>query len=399
MNWLTSTVTRLRKMFWGDTYRTSARWGGSWLWRGYGHDFGKVDPVRSSLVMAPIHWICRTFPEAPLQLTRLDEKSGKVVPIGSHRLLDLMERPNPYYSGILLWMATLIDILIKGNAYWVKIRDGAGRVVQLWWVPERMMEPVWGAGPEFIDYYEYTPNGSTIRVPVENVVHFRWGIDPDCVRKGLSPLASLLKEIFTDEQGAQFSAATLRNMGVPGIIIQPEDTMIELTPENANLIRQDFKDKFGGDNRGEPMVLSDKVKVTTLTVSPKDMDVAALRLIPESRISAVLGVPAVVSGLYVGLKETASYNNYSEAREAAFEGCIIPLQRLLAADLSLQLLRDFPDDVGVQVGFNLSGVRVLQEDQNKLAQRLSILVRAGILTVNEARLAMGYPEQSTPQAA
>jgi hypothetical protein len=42
--------------------------------------------------------------------------------------------PNPRYGGRVLWMATAMDFCF-GEAFWLKIRDGNGKVVELWWVP------------------------------------------------------------------------------------------------------------------------------------------------------------------------------------------------------------------------------------------------------------------------
>ena len=63
-------------------------------------------------------------------------------------MLDLLENPNPYYSGIALWQGTLLSYTINGNAYWLKIRNGIGRVMELWWVPHWMMDPKADAGSD-----------------------------------------------------------------------------------------------------------------------------------------------------------------------------------------------------------------------------------------------------------
>ena len=50
-------------------------------------------------------------------------------------------------------------------------------------------------------------------------MHFRFGLDPENDRKGRSPLAGVLREVFTDDEAANYTASLLRNMGVPGIIV------------------------------------------------------------------------------------------------------------------------------------------------------------------------------------
>src|SRR5678815_4271950 len=96
---------------------------------------------------------CRTFPEAPLMVERRDGQ-GEWVAVPDHPLTALLERPNPYYSGVHLWTATLADRMLEGNAYWLKRRSGTGKPLELWWLPACYVEPKRRDGAEeFISYY------------------------------------------------------------------------------------------------------------------------------------------------------------------------------------------------------------------------------------------------------
>lgn len=355
----------------------------------YARDVG--DGLGSSVVVAPVLWAARTFPEAPLALWRRTP-DGELERVVEHPMLDLVEYPNAFYSGPLLWMATVVDYMVTGNAYWAKVRDRRGQVTELWYLPSSLIEPVRPAdGAAYISHYEYRAGAQIVRLEPSDVVHFRFGIDPANTMKGLSPLASLLREIFTDDEAANFTASLLRNLGVPGVVIAPKDADQEIPEEEAETIKAKWRQRFGGDNRGEPLVLGGPVQVQPLSFSPGEMDLKALRRIPEERVSAVLGVPAIVAGLGAGL-DRSTFANYAEAREAAYESLIIPMQRLLAAELQTQLLPEFETDYKrFRVGFDLSDVRVLQEDVNRAAERWAVLVRNGIATRGEARAAFGLP--------
>jgi HK97 family phage portal protein len=355
-----------------------------------------VDTHTSSAVMACVNWLCRTFPEAPLQVVRVNREGEREVDT-RHKLPSLLETPNPFYSGVLLWDATLADWLIDGNAYWVKIRNSGGQVIQLWWGPQSTIEPRWDEkdSTEFIGYYEYRPDPSKdrrVRLDVSDVVHFRYGIDPHNVRKGLSPLRSLMREIFTDEEAAAYSATLLKNMGVPGIVVSPAANEMGggISMAEAQQVKETMIAKTTGSKRGEPIVLSQGMKVDVLSFSPEKMNLKDMRRVPEERITATLGIPAIVVGLGAGL-DRSTFANYAEARESAYESFIIPNQRRFAADLKTQLLPDFGDTAGVAIQFDTSGVRVLQEDENAKAQRWGQMVRDGIAMVSEARNATGLP--------
>ena len=365
----------------------------------YGKEVG--DGTGNSIVVACVNWIARTFPEAPV--TVLDEGAdGQLVRVPRHPFPRLIERPNPYYPGPLLWYATMVDRATSGNAYWLKVRsrepggmEGLSKVVEYWWAPSWTMEPKWpDDGSVFISHYEYRPGPmlEPVKYDPRDVVHFRWGLDPENTRKGLSPLYSVLREIFTDDEAANFTASLMRNLGVPGLVISPESSApgARVSPENAEEIKQMAMQKFGGDKRGEPMVMTAPTKVQVLAFSPEQMELRNLRRVPEERVSAVLGVPAIVAGLGAGL-DRATFDNVEKLVEFAIEQGIVPIQRIVAAELTIQALPDFDDNENRSVAFDLTNVRALQPDMDKVYERVDRAVRGGWGKVAEAKRAVGLP--------
>lgn len=347
------------------------------------------DGSRNSIVMGCVLWICRTFPEAPVRISAVN-RDGEDAPVDNHPLKLLLDTPNPYYPGELLWSATLADRTITGNAYWLKVRSSLGRVVELWWVPSTMMEPRWpDDGSQFISHYEYKPGVDPIRVETRDVVHFRYQtFDSQNTRKGLSPIQSLVREIFTDDEAANYTASMLRNVGVPPVVISPSGDASP-TEDELQQTKQRYQEITTGDARGQALVMSGPTTVTTLGFNPQQMDVKNLRRIPEERISALLGIPAAVVGLGTGLENTKVGATMAEMREQAYESNIIPTQRLMAAELRTQLLPEFGDVRGLKLDFDLGKVRVLQADENALHDRARKDLLAGGIALNEFRQMIG----------
>lgn len=350
------------------------------------------DGTGSSTVMAPLLWIARTFPEAPPALWGLEE--GQEVQTHDHALLRLIARPNRFYTGPILFMATITDWNIDGNAYWLKLRDRAGQVRELWWAPHWMIDPKGDPDDDsvFIHHYEYrTGTAEPVLISPDDVVHFRFGLDADDPRKGYSPLKSVLREVFTDDEAANFTASLLKNMGVPGLIISPEKGSPPLGQQEADDARAYMKNRFSGDRRGEPFVISGPTKVEQFGFSPEQLMLRDLRRIPEERVSAVLGVPAIVAGLGAGL-DRSTFTNMKEAREMAYESNIIPSQRILSEDVRFQLLAEFvADPFAWRFGFDLAKVRVLADDEDREVRKLDVAVRGGWAQVYEARQRVGLP--------
>jgi len=350
------------------------------------------DGSRSNIVVACVNWIARTFPEAPVIVVQENaDASREVIPV--HAMPQKIERPNPFYSGVLMWMATIADHQLTGNAYWLKSRAPLGGVAELWWAPSWTMEPKWPEdGKTFISHYDYKPDPGkdATKIDPADVVHFRYGLDPQNTRKGLSPLRSLMREIWTDEESANFTAALMKNLGVPGVVLSPESTDARPNAEQAKEMKEAFMSKFGGDRRGEPMVLEVPTKVQVLSFSPEQMLLRELRRVPEERVCAVLGVPAIVVGLGAGL-ERSTFTNMGEAKASAWDSVLIPAQRLMAADLEIQLLPDFDTKPNRDVDFDLTRVRALQPAMDALFTRMSAAVNAGWVTQGQALRAVGLP--------
>src|SRR5262249_37539486 len=348
-------------------YPSSMNWAG----RGYGsmlsiaprnHPWRNIDPLDNSAVMACLSWVSRNFGQAELRTVR-ERRDGTMTDADVPGFLDLLYHPNDFYSLYTLWGATLLSYHLDGNAYWLKVRNarGFGTPTELWYEPHWAIKPHWPEnGSAFIDYYERRVNGSMQQIPIENVVHFRNGLNPANTRYGMAPLKVALLEVFTDQEAAAYTASLLKNMAIPGVIVSPKSP-IGLTPEKAAQIKQSWTQKFGGDNRGEPLLLDYEADVTTLGFSPNDMDLTAVRRIGEERISACFGIPAIVAGLGAGL-ESSTYNNLFNLKKSAFEENLAPTWNCFGEELTRQLLSDFTQDAAIEAEFDTSNVKGLKED-------------------------------------
>ena len=68
----------------------------------------------------------------------------------------------------------------------------------------------------------------------------------------MSPILSVLRSVFTDDEADNFVASVLRNMGVVGVVISPKSGSISW--EDAQLAKEKFNQEFGGDKRGNAFV-------------------------------------------------------------------------------------------------------------------------------------------------
>ena len=360
-------------------------------------DVDRVGADGNSAVFACLDKIGTSIYEPPLMVYR-KESEGKEKPLKDHTLMSLFEKPTPANElnmlEILYW--TEYAKHTDGNAYWLKVRAADGRtgnVVELWPVSPTAMRPhTEKDSGDWITRYELQVEpGVWEPIPLENVIHFRSGVDPKDMRKGISRLKLLLREIATDEEASKFTTALLKNYAVPGLIVIPA-TGGTINPDDADRIRDSFNRKFGNDQRGNTAVLSKEATVHPFGFSPEELNLGILRGIPEERISAVMGVPAVLVGLGAGL-ENATYSNARELREMFAEEKLVPEWNYIGAKLTASLLPDFDSNPDTFVAFDITSVRALQEDEDRKYARLNIGVQGmrPWITVNEARSDVGLP--------
>lgn len=354
------------------------------------------DMLDSSVVTAPVGWIARALPEARLTL-RKRGRAGQIAELPDHPMAKLVATPNSYYGAVALWSATVWSHSVAGNAYWIKVRNGAGRVVELWYVPHWLIEPVGSAdGSEFLTHYIYRPGGQEIHLAPDDVVHFRAGIDPRNPRLGLSPMGGVIREIFMDLESSNFVSSLLRNMGVPGVVISPKSGPVA-APDDVSAVKAWFTQAFGGDNRGGPLVMGAPTDVVPFGFNPQQMNMSEARDVAEERVCACLGLPPAVVGFGAGLQSTKVGATMTEMRKLAWHNAVLPLARALADELTRSLLRDFPGADNIKVAWDTTEVLALGDEEDKKSTRTLAQLAAGMITVAEARGELGWEVDTSHQ--
>lgn len=354
------------------------------------------DGLKSGVIVAALNWIMRAFPEAPTVVERRKDELWEIQ--HGHALEEILDAPNPFYDGRVLWMATVMDFSF-GEAYWQKIRNGAGDVVELWWIPRALIKPIYDDirwPGVFIHHYEYKVAGATFDLSVDDVVHFRFGMDPTNIRRGFSQLAAMFREVYVDDQAANFTASILRNLGIIGLIFSPKTGGTGIPPGKLDEFKKYVQENFTGDKRGNAMAFSNPIDAQLLQYNLQGFDVGPIRDISEERVCAALGIPAAVIGFGTGLQQTKVGATMREMIQLAWRGAIMPMQKIMAGELKRSLIGDFQDNKSLfRVRFDASKIHALWEDDTQKAQRITSLVDGSILTVGEGRKELGYTADDT----
>lgn len=353
----------------------------------------------ANLLVSGASWIARHYTEPEIRIWER-KTDGTIAPYagtGSQEFYDILETPNPFFTDVELEMASVIDLIFDGNAYLRKIRDeDTNKPIMLFWMPSWTCEPKWDNDRPniFITHYEYKPDPMLKgeEIPPEDVIHISWFRDPMNPRKGISPIKSLLREVYADEKAANFVSALLRNMGLPGIVLSPADneTTEPLTDDDVRATKQQFMNIAGGDNIGAVVVMDAEMKIDKITFSPEELDLAAIRHVSEERVASVLGLYPEILGLGSG-NDTS---DFTEMLETSYQSTVMFIQRLFQTKLKKDLLSEFVSRFTLRrlsVVYDNTNVAILSRLMNEKAKRFGLGVLYGWTEVAEARFEFGMP--------
>ena len=371
----------------------------------YRREVGALDG--HSLVACVFNYTGTRLPEAKPVIKRTN-KNGDVEIDANHALAQLIRRPNNHHIWPNYSQAASVDWWIAGSVHFKKVRSVSGQLVELWHIPHYLIRPRWPGDrgtPEvpreanldpFLSHYQFDVPGRAPELwPANDVLHLKRGpLGED--RRTRGPFEPLVKELYGDDKMAQFTASIMKNMGIQVPVISPKDKDVRVDATKAAAMKEGWMAKTTGDRVGEPVILTEPIDFEKVGFSPTELDLSALRLIPESRVAAVTGIPAATLQLMVGLQNGTSYASSQQARQQGYEEVVIPIQQVWAEEINWQLLPEFDDVEGAEFWFDTSNVRVLEEDKDALLKRESDVFKSGATTIDQFFTAIGKKPLGSP---
>jgi HK97 family phage portal protein len=348
----------------------------------------------NSAVFACLMAISLASIEPPLTVFRESKKGTQRDPAPEQPLQDFLDDPNPWLDILEIRFWSEWARHLDGNAYLLKVRSGdarSGNPIELWPISPMVMTPWTDKGsPNFIDAYKWKKaDGRYDYIPPENVIHFKLGIDDCDMRKGMSPLKRLTREILSDAEATKFADALLRNFGIPGLVVEVPKDAPPLAEDQILAMKAKMQATFGADNRGGVGVLTGGAVMRQFGFSPEQLNLKSLHDVPETRIAAVMGIPPAMAGLGVGLEQTSNFASMKQIRENFTEVKLLPQWKMDEAKWNKHLKPDFTSDKTLVIAHDLTDVRALQEDEDAKWTRVVTAWDKGVLTLDQALSLLG----------
>lgn len=312
--------------------------------------------------------------------------------IEKHPVLDLMARPNPS-QGFDSWIKeAFVNYLLTGEMAIAKFPEQA-RPVELWQINPLWLsiEPGRGGMPK---EYVYNQNGQKRTFPVQypsgkcQLFHMKM-YNPLDYWRGQAPLVAAGLAADTHNAGMKWNYSLLRNSARPsGLIKLAEGTGGEVVAR----LKEWFKEAFqGARNAGEIPVLPAGAEWQAMDNTARDMDFLNTQKETAKLIASAFGVPLPLID-----NDASTFNNLEQAKERFYTDTILPLFREFLEQFGAWLLPQFGQGLSFQV--NEDKIGALESVRTRLFERMVKAVQSQILTVDEAREAMGYdPLGDAPQ--
>lgn len=316
--------------------------------------------------------------DTPWQLQKI---GGDGAAVKQKNLAELFAQPNEWESFTEMLYKWIFHMKLTGNAFWLKDQTNAfgGRPSQIYTLNPKRMQVV--AGKQFMPTgYIYRPqSGLQIPLSLDEVIHFRLP-HPDNDYWGLGEVESaepLFNEyINRDAWAEQF----WKNGAAPSGILITEDRIT--SQDEFDKAKAAWQKEYGGTkNSGKTAWLTGKWKYEQLGLTAAEMQNIEQQKWSTEQVFMQLGVPLSVAGV----KEAANYAT-AQVDDLRFRrGTVRPLLKLLGNKVTTDLVEGW--DPTLEMVFQIAGLT----DHTNVAQNLLPLFQNGALSLNELRIAAGYP--------
>ena len=309
--------------------------------------------------------------------TYANRAGDQVEEVLDHPVLDLLQNPDPIYTGSM-WLHMLFWFKeVSGRSYLYVGEKVNGVPVSAYILPSQFAWPMLSDTGFIAGYYYGRNRSDPMRIAAEDVVYLRQHGSPIHPAGGMSWLYSVMAETDMEAAALQAEAQRWLNGGMPGMVFKaaPTTTDAQMRQINAHLNQS----TRGVGKAGSILLLRDTELVQYAT-KPHEMQYVEGITTTEKRIYDAAGIPEPIYRLNSANLASATVANAQYMRYT-----IAPRLATLAGELTELLLPHYGVEPG-EMWFCFDDPT--QDDQIALATELRAAEAQGIITPNEYRAVM-----------
>lgn len=300
---------------------------------------------KSMYVFACVNKIAEKVAETKFKLCQIKNSRGDIKEIINHPALDLLYNANPFQTRGEFLRITMINLKLAGDAFWLKIRNNSGQVVELWNLRPDCVEIIKDPAI-FVKGYKFSKaDGTTVTFAPEDIVHLKKPTPLDDYY-GASPISSAKTRIETEQYANTYQRDFFLNNARPDAILKFEGQM---SPEDKQEIRERFEARHRGEGKNSRVALFEGgLEYQQISVSQREMDYIESLKFTRDDILVAFQVPkpivAVTDDVNRANSESAIHTFLSETIKPEVTAlCEYLNEQLIAPDFDPRLFIDFED--------------------------------------------------------
>lgn len=344
-----------------------------------GVEINQLTALTATTVLASVTMLCEDFAKLTPAIFRKQPDGGRQE-ANDHELYPLLYQPNDWQDYFQFAEMMQFSLVMRGNAYAVRIKNGRGVTIKL--IPVNADWVAIWESPDGGLFYRVTPNGLKMMaelsgqpflIPAEDVIHVR-GFSMNGLI-GASRIA-LAKEAIALSIGYERQAAQYMSQGAntSGVL----STEQRLDPAAAERMATDWKrTKSGLQNAGKILVLEQGLKYVPTILSAADAEFINARNLQIQEVTRIFRIPAHM----LGDLARSTNNNISQMAQEYINLTMSSYTRRWAwvLDVAFGLRKQ-----GLFVDYDLT--QLARADQTARYNNYARGIAGGFLKPNEARI-------------
>lgn len=312
------------------------------------------------------------------KMFELDEEKKKIE-ITEHWLLDLLQYPNPEYSGYDLIEGTFTYLELVGDAYWEVLRNKEGQPIAFYLMRSDRVEVI-PDQKRLVRGYVYTPNVTRYTMQPEDVIHFKY-FSPKSELNGQGSIRATTSALEADYLGMEYFKDFFRRGAEPSFVLQMPHRMSD---SSYKRLKGALKKKQGVGKQRGVFILEEGGKYVQTGVPPKETGEEESSARARRSVSGAVGVPPIK----LQLLEGSTYANARFQDISFWRNTMEPRLKKFYAKITMECLRK-TGELSWIVPDMFKVLMNIDEFRNEAAAYKG-LVDSGVLKRNEARDRLGF---------
>jgi HK97 family phage portal protein len=336
-----------------------------------GEDITEETALTYSAVFNAISLISRTIASLPLHL--MQRKGKDTNPATTHNLYRVMHSvSNPYMTAMVLREVMMAHVLAWGNSYSEIVRNGAGRIIQLWPITPNRVQPQMVDG-ELV--YEIKVGSETKVMSRDKILHIA-GLGFDGF-VGYSVISMARNSIGLGKAMESFGSLYFGQGTHPGAVVSHPSKLSAAAHKNLSDSLVTAHSGLGKAHR--LMLLEEGMKIEKLGIPPNDSQFIEGRQFQIPEIARWFNLPPHK------LKDLtkSSFNNIESEQISYVTDSLLPWSVCLEQNYEMQLLTEQEYKAGFYFKHVFEGL--LRGNSKDRAEFYSKMWNIGAMTINEIR--------------